>query len=639
MNDEFSSIATEKLLRLFPELSPYIINFSDVTDELARENDDTRVGMFICQLGGKAFYIPIVGKGNVVQSIDSLFDPEAQEFTPLTKQMIQQLINSQPQIGKPSRIPATVTQNPSVYGLVVPPRTGKLAYAGGSRFVELLAASPDMVKKAFVEQIKANQPFADVLNKTFDLADIFKALQPTGSSASTLLSDKDKDLIQVITGGDGLSESEVQSILDKGYAMRGIQKETRIAVPALDYNRMGEVTQIGGADVGNSFDIVMSNGETREGFLIEQAKEVPQHAMVKATLLCSAKSARAPFLTLFSNGDYCSSSSMVASGVSKSGADTLRNLFTYSPPITAMSVASGMPVLVMNDELKSITSLYVNRVEIHSAGVKITGYPLIDSGNTITVHAFRNCSKVNAVSANEIFVPFNTTFIVLGKNVSMDLETNVVSAQAKTELRTMMSLGSMSTIGFDGTEYSYNGKAVGGVPSVMKVLVMDEGINPFQAEDFVKKASENKFFKFYMSKQADYAPAEIPQYGNTVDGDQSQYDFGANLVGNTMQAAAANDSQVLEATLLSELVQAPNMNEYIQEYLPEIKAGMDKLGRVLFLIKVNMSKMFNGENASEIFSLVGNLRNVYRLLGDNYIKLERLGYNDTAAAQLQEQAV
>src|ERR1017187_4412417 len=107
MNEEFSAIATEKLLRLFPEISSYILNFSDVTDELAQEDEYTYIGMFIAKLGGKCYYIPVVGKNGVIQSIDSLFDPEKQEFMPLTKQVISTLIATQtPDMGKRTRVPS-----------------------------------------------------------------------------------------------------------------------------------------------------------------------------------------------------------------------------------------------------------------------------------------------------------------------------------------------------------------------------------------------------------------------------------------------------------------------------------------------------------------------------------------------------
>lgn len=635
MNDDFSAIATEKLLRLFPELSQFIINFNDVTDELARENDDTRVGMFVCTLGGKYYYIPIVGKGNVVQSIDSLFDPETQEFLPITKQIVQQLINTQSEsMGKGVKIPSTVVQNPSVHSLVVPPRTGKIGYAGSSRVVELLAASPDMVKKAFLEQIKTDRPFAETLNKHFDLADIFKALEE--KLAAPAVTEKDQDL-QMLTGGENLSECEVQSILDKGYAMRGIQKEVRVAVPANDYSHMGKLSQLGGADAGFSYDISMKNGESRDGVILEQAREVPLQAVTRAAIMNIGGSGRNNSLVLFSNGDYSVQTTCVAIGEKRPVQDTLSKLFGYSTPITASSVANGAKVLILNNDMKTLAALTVFKVEVNSLGVAVEGINII-TNEIVKVYAYRNAQRINAISSKEIFVPFNTTFISLRNDVSDDVERNINSAQAKVELKTLVTLGAMGTIGFDGVDFAYNGKTVGPLTNMIKVLVLDEHIRPNQAEAFVKQAQENRMCSFYMSKKADYAPAEIPQYGNPVADDQDQYQFGSGFTANVQQAAATGDSQVLEATLLSELVQAPDMKIYIDEYLPEIKAGMDKLGRILFLIKVNMSKMFNGENAPEVFNLVGNLRNVYRLLGDNYLKLERL-LQDDSASELQEQAV
>jgi len=631
MNDEFSAIATEKLLRLFPEISPYIVNFSDVTDELAREDDDTMVGMFVASLGGKYYYIPIVGKGSVVQSIDSLFDPETQEFTPLTKQSLSALIATQSKdMGRKTRIPQTVSQNPSVYGLVVPPRTAKVAYAGTSRFVEALASAPDLVKRAFVEQVKKHEKVASALNRYYDMADVFKALKEEGAAPAT---EQAKDLEFLTQASEGLSEAEIQSILEKGYALRGVQKETRVAIPANDYARMGRLTQVTRSDGGKVFEIVTKSGETRQGLILEQAKEVPQPA---------ALTRPAAPLVLFSNGDFASSMTPVAQGEGTPGLGLLQSLFTYRRPISTKEVGRGDSIVILNDELKLVAALHVHGVELSSLGARITGNSIIPGVGCNTIYAYNTVSRITAQPDGSVFVPVTTSVITLAADISQELEVNVNSAQAKVELSNLMTLGGMSTIRHDGVSFSYNGKAVGGVPDMVRILVVNEGINPTAAGNFTKQAQVGRICSFYMSKKADYAGGDIPQYGTPLEQQQDQYEWGAGKAGNGFasnvdQAAQTGDSELMEASLLTELLQAPDMHEYIQEYLPEIKTGIDKLGRILFLVKVNLSHLFTGENATEIFNLVGTLRNVYRSLGDAYIKLERLAYDTTSQSNSAEQ--
>jgi hypothetical protein len=205
---------------------------------------------------------------------------------------------------------------------------------------------------------------------------------------------------------------------------------------------------------------------------------------------------------------------------------------------------------------------------------------------------------------------------------------NINSAQTKLEMNTLEQLGDMATLGYDGVEFSYNNKPVlEGIPGLMKILILENKIAPPVAESFVKQASQNKVFRFYMSKKADFdSGGGIPSYGEDPFDTSNDYPFGLGLGTAVTQSSQATkgDTQTSEATLLSELLQAPDMKDYVTEYLPEIKAGMDKLGRLLFLARLNMSKLFTGDNASELFNLVGSLRNVYRLLGDNYVKLSRL---------------
>lgn len=614
---EFSDIAIQKLLQSFPELSAFIASFKDVTEDLNREEDDIKVGIFILLVGKTPYYIPVIAKGGIVQPMDSIFSLEDQMFIPLTKSWAEKISTSSTLVGRSTKIPTTVSRNPSVYEMVVPPRTGKYTYAG-SKLPEFLSVTSPLTKQALLDTISSDVEFAEGLHKLFDIKDIVKALkykEPTGTSK---VPNPNADQVQILTGieGENLSESEIQEVLNKGYAMRGVQKETRVAVPALEYNQSGLFRQLSQVDQGQDYEIAFRNGETRQGTYLKRSKSIPQIAAL-------LDKNPADNFVLFNNGDYATSRNIVSVGEGTDGNKVFKSLFEYSPPIVASQVSNGSTILVLSPELEYVTTLRVRKVEINSNGTTLKGSSLL-TGDNLVIHAFVNCPRINVFDRKEYFVPANCCIVNLGSNLNSDLEVNINSAVAKRELTTMLTLGGLSTVGFDGVEYSYNGKPVGTVPKIIEVLVVKEGITPTQAENFVKQAQVLKTCKFYLSKKADFTPGEIPQYGEIPNSQPDQQGLSGAFVPTVKESLSVNDPQTSEATIISELLQAPNMGEYIDEYLPDIKAGMDKLGRVLFLARINMSKMFNGENASEIFSMIGSLRNVYKQLGDNCLKIEKL---------------
>ena len=93
---------------------------------------------------------------------------------------------------------------------------------------------------------------------------------------------------------------------------------------------------------------------------------------------------------------------------------------------------------------------------------------------------------------------------------------------------------------------------------------------------------------------------------------------------NLNTALTTNDPEVVEATIIAELLQVEDMHTYIGEYLPDIKNSVDKLGRALFLCRMKSDKLSENHAAAEVSTFVANLRNTYRMLGDTYLKLENM---------------
>ena len=178
---EFSDLAIAKLLQVFPELAQYIVTFKDVTEDIGRDSEDLKVGIFILNVGGSNIYVPILSRNQVIQPIDSAFNPQDQAFIPLTKAYVDTIIASNTTMGTNVKMPSTVNRNPSVYDLVVPPRTGKFAYAS-SRLPEFLAMSPGHVKQALSDIISSDRDVAQGLNSMFDLKELVSILRQRETS-------------------------------------------------------------------------------------------------------------------------------------------------------------------------------------------------------------------------------------------------------------------------------------------------------------------------------------------------------------------------------------------------------------------------------------------------------------------------
>jgi hypothetical protein len=629
---EFSQIALQKLLQLFPELANFIITFKDVTEETNKgEDSDISVGVYILQFGDAYYYVPVMAKGEAVQPIDSIFNVADGTFTPLTKSFIQQASNfSQLSMGKSTKIPKTVNKNPSVYEMVTPPRTGKFVYASTSRLTEFLSIMPNMVKKAMLDKFSEDKEVYTALHRLFGLENVLASLKPTHNPITV----SKKPAVEMITDGVGLQNDEVKAILEKGYALRGENTTERVAVLANDFSAIGQLKQLSSVDAGLDYNVVNKSGDILSAYLPKRSQAVPQFA----ALLRPFKGGD-PVLAIYSNGDYSISGNMVARGEGLDGKNVLKDLFATQTPGTPRDVVPGQTFAILSPTLDLVGVFSALTTSGSEMGTSISAYNLIRSApeatqglgslssspNIYSINASRNCTKVH-LQGSVLFVPFNSLVITLKNNITNDLEINVNSAFAKLELNTLTALGTAADIGYDGIEFSYNGSPIGSEHKMVELLVIKEGIAPEKADSFIKQAKVTKHVKVYLSKVADFEPGEIPQFGDAPPEQASMWDFqnGDGVVPKLKDSLKTQDPQTVEATIISELLQVTNMKEYVREYLPDIKEAIDKLGRTLFLARLNMADLAKTHSALEVTSFVNNLRNVYRMLGDNYVKLEQM---------------
>lgn len=615
----FSDIAFAKFLQTAPELSSLIMTFKDVSEELT-DDSDIQVGIFILRSGEDTLYVPVIGKGEGVYPIDSIFISSKNRFFPLSKNTIEVILASQKMsMGKTKKIPSTVQQNPSVYGLVNPPRTGKFTYASASRMTEFLAVLPNEVKGHVLEKISADSDLYNKLHGMFGLEGIVTALK-TKLAPATQPADRSVGAV-IMTEGDNLPTPQIISILTRGYAIDGANALTRMAIQS-QTAADGKFTNITSLEGGYDYEIVMKNGTSHRGFC-------PARTAIPQSDISSRISAKSyDQVVLFENGDFAITGDVIAQGDPTDNRFVIKAMFDYRPPVLLKDVNWGDTIAILGDNLRLIGIYRVTGITQTYEGCVVKAENLIDH-KSVRINGIRGYTKQAMTDEDEIFVPMTSLVALLNNNISFELEKSVASAVNKKDMLERALLNSSINLTYDNVEFSINGRAMGKEAQVMEFLVAQEGVSPDTAETFIKKAMVDKRVVIYLSKKADFEAGQIPEFGNKppkqVNPMGTQQD---RLPMNKLKPAVdTGDNQTVESMVISELLQSQDMNEYIVEYLPDIEEAIDRLGRILFLGRIHINKLGEGNDSDEVFTFLSQLKNVYKMLGDNYIRLERLAAN------------
>ena len=110
-----------------------------------------------------------------------------------------------------------------------------------------------------------------------------------------------------------------------------------------------------------------------------------------------------------------------------------------------------------------------------------------------------------------------------------------------------------------------------------------------------------------------------------ISGSARERDLG--MQGRIGAAAKTRDKSVIEASIISELLNDPDMFGTVSEYLPDIGQAVDRLGRTLFLARVNSNKLSDSMDPEALSNILTNLRSAYSNLGESYVKLEQIAAN------------
>lgn len=702
---EYSKQAMNQLQRQAPELGRYVAAFKDLTEELP-ENNGIQIGMFIIDMNNKYYYVPVIAKGDTVQPIESIFDSEAKVFIPLTKKLVEWLMEKDPFLGAGEKVPGHVARDPDLYDAIVPPKTGKYVYAGESRVHELAAQLPNELREGMAAMI---QKCANHINSVMDVDVLVEAINRPKPEYHAPVG----PMPEVVTQAGGLSEEQVQEVLSKGYTVKNAPKSTIVAVEAGGVDAFVQANSLQPGEAYNG--LTMAGQDISVVCLKRLESNQDGDALLKNTHL--GRGTRRPIgegpLVVTTKGQ------MVRMSCSRKPVVYERPV-SYESALEELGAKALVAVKQKDYGMFATPEGYAEAgtvAEVYKEG-EWTCFKVLGHGGCTyfkTHPSIKRYCKTKGIH----FIPEDATFVPLS-GAPIEIMTDINKAQMVHEINEARALPYASTLQHRDGQYAVDGQIVGGKPQMIAHGLVTWSMDVPTVETFVKKAEEQGTVKIRMSKQANARtgsggqdsrnakPAPFPRYGNIPaptspsalgathtavrgkgqteqltgtaedravgmlkDAAAKEMDafFGMNkeaargggrpstggsatmrspmveygeklpndkqitgtarqrnegMPGKVENAAASADRQAMEATLITEMLHNPDMHGAIQEYLPDIKDAIDKLGRSLFLMRLNSAKLAEQIDADALNSLMTATRNTFRNLGENYVELQNL---------------
>lgn len=627
---DFSDNAYLKLSQRFPDLVPYISGFYDLTEELNKEDESLEVGAFQITLGAEAFFVPVISKNDVIQPLDSVVKAETNLFFPALPAYVKSLINTPMEgFGTNQKAPGTAVKNPNIYSLVVPPRTGKFIYASSSPAMELLGMAPTMYKQALTTALTNDEDFASQLHSVFNLSELAEVLA-AAEKATVNVKPTMNTAVTILTEGTGtLSEDEIQSIIQKGYAIRGEPMAARVAIPVQDFNQFGTYEKVpANTSAPETRQVVFNSGEVKTGLFF---RNHPASATARSPKLFQGEGA--PNSTVvFGDGTFLNTQYVVVRGnVPGKFIDGMQELLAAAPSMSVEDAPLDSVIIILSDsgELLFTGKMYTRRVA--GSNTYYTGTEWGGSNRMQEFHVMRGITTARRLPDGTLLVPASYRAVVLAPISGDSLCMSVDTAHEINQMQFWDQFKQVNVLRSNGfNEFLYNGDMINGAPLLLQRLIIEEGLAPAVAENLMKTASDQGICSFYMTKKADnfgdlgasqfvYPQADVSQQFPDGEGNGAQ-----GFVQNLKVVSSLQDPDLVNSTIIAELLQAPSLKQYTENYLPDIRLSIDRLGRILFLSRLKLSNMFTGENGIELMTTINILKGVYTSLGALYFSLQRL---------------
>jgi hypothetical protein len=265
--DGFNQMAYSVLVAKFPDLIQNVITFKVLDTDVS---NGAGVGAFVMQHNDDIVYIPVVMADNQLKPLDMFYHKNLNVFLPLTNDWLDEVSQlTLDEMGETVTPPKTLRRDVDIRNLVIPPTTGRYAYAAAKVpfsedqipedllqmiqhtqektaaatqpvLLDFLRDAPNQVKVAFNNTLQQNRKLATQavrlygLDPLCDALKLARATSPTGGALYVVNQDTPESEFKEIFG-DRAADA-FQRVLREGYAYKegrqgldnAVQVQTRL---------------------------------------------------------------------------------------------------------------------------------------------------------------------------------------------------------------------------------------------------------------------------------------------------------------------------------------------------------------------------------------------------------------------------
>ena len=273
----FSQLAHRIFSAKFPELVENVVTF-----KIHKSDIDTGsgVGAFILSIDGQTIFVPTILANNQVKPLAVMYFKEKNIFLPLDKAWIEEVSRgSLDELGTGVKPPETLDADADIRQVVVPPITGRFAYAAaggqpGQKLTKFLSDAPNYIKQAFAIVLERNPNILKFAFENFDKSLLLEALRPTtektasdeGPKVAMLTPDDSAEDFRNIFGSQAGAAWQVATKL--GYVIQDKRHATNIAIETEEPLRLTTATKNG------LYRIRMRDGVTKNALVIAEPQQL-----------------------------------------------------------------------------------------------------------------------------------------------------------------------------------------------------------------------------------------------------------------------------------------------------------------------------------------------------------------------------
>lgn len=305
--DGFNQMAYSVLVAKFPDLIQNVVTFKVLDTDVSTGSG---VGAFVVQHNNDIVYIPVVMADNQLKPLDMFYHKNLNVFLPLTNDWLEEVSQlTLDEMGETVTPPKTLRRDVDIRNLVIPPTTGRYAYAAAKipfsegqvpedllqmiqhsqektaetkpALLNFLRNAPNQIKVAFNNTLQQNRKLATQVVQMYGLDPLCEALKVASATSSKggglYIVDRDtpegkfKEIF-----GDRAAEA-FQRVLREGYAYKEGRQGLNNAVQIQTRMELHTPSKSG---FYNVFD---KDGDIRPAFVLHNPRSIRGHYIPERT--------------------------------------------------------------------------------------------------------------------------------------------------------------------------------------------------------------------------------------------------------------------------------------------------------------------------------------------------------------------